>query len=424
VKALFSTVNRKIRGTNPSSLLSSGLLGLLLISYMYGVYVVVITLGTFPFGSIPDESFIQTSRYWLINTLTLICLALTIVPVSRWLYQRVNDLIFGQQDNPYALPSMISQRLRGMQNPELTLPAITENIATALHLPYVAVELNCDDRKVFASGSPGTQTTHHPFPLQYLDQPLGRLVASGRSANYPLTQSDHHILQEIAQQIGIALYLASMTEVLQNSREEIVVAREEERRRIRNDLHDGLAPTLSSFQLQLGAIRKLMVVNPGEAEIIIQELGRDLKQATQDIRDLVYHLRPPMLDELGLIGAIQNLGLLDDHLQLELDVPDPMPPLSAATEVALFRIVSEAVHNVAKHADATVCMIRITLDPEVLSLTVTDNGQGVPAGYSNGIGLQSMRERASELGGAFSIQSVDPSGTCVEVRLPWRDTHR
>jgi signal transduction histidine kinase len=249
-------------------------------------------------------------------------------------------------------------------------------------------------------------------------------VASGRSANYPLTQSDHHILQEIAQQIGIALYLASMTEVLQNSREEIVVAREEERRRIRNDLHDGLAPTLSSFQLQLGAIRKLMVVNPGEAEIIIQELGRDLKQATQDIRDLVYHLRPPMLDELGLIGAIQNLGLLDDHLQLELDVPDPMPPLSAATEVALFRIVSEAVHNVAKHADATVCMIRITLDPEVLSLTVTDNGQGVPAGYSNGIGLQSMRERASELGGAFSIQSVDPSGTCVEVRLPWRDTHR
>ncbi len=409
---------------NPNSFIGAGLLGILLVSYILTIYVSAIALGTFPFGETPSGSLSPSNQPWYVNLVAVVLLALTIWPVSRRLHQGINELVFGQQDNPYALPSLISQRLRGMQNPELTLPAITENIATALHLPYVAVELNGDDRKVFASGSPGTQATHHSFPLQYLDQPLGRLVASGRSANYPLSQSDHHILQEIAQQIGIALYLASMTEVLQNSREEIVVAREEERRRIRNDLHDGLAPTLSSFQLQLGAIRKLMAVNPGQAETILQELGRDLKQATEGIRDLVYHLRPPMLDELGLIGAIQNLGILDSHTQLELDVPDPLPPFSAATEVALYRIVTEAVHNVAKHANATRCTVRITTDPEVLSLTITDNGQGMPTGHSDSIGLQSMRERASELGGAFSIQPVDPSGTCVEVRLPWRDTHR
>ncbi len=409
---------------DPNSFIGAGLLGILLVSYILTIYVSAIALGTFPFGETPSGSLSPSNQPWYVNLVAVVLLALTIWPVSRWLYQRVYDLIFGQQDNPYALPSMISQQLRGTQNPELTLPDIAESIATALHLPYIAFELDGDGRKVFTYGSPQPRAARHLFPLQYLDQLMGRLIASGRSANYPLSQSDHHILQEIAQQIGIALYLASMTEVLQSSREQIVVAREEERRRIRNDLHDGLAPTLSSFQLQLGAIRKLMFENPEEAEIILQELSGDLKHATGEIRELVYDLRPPMLDELGLIEAIQNLGILDTHTQLELDVPDPLPPFSAATEVALYRIVTEAVHNVAKHANATRCTVRITTDPEVLSLTITDNGQGMPTGHSDSIGQQSMRERASELGGAFSIQPVDPSGTCVEVRLPWRDTHR
>ena len=409
---------------NPNSLIGAGLLGFLLVSYIVTIYVTVIAMGTFPFGETPNGGLSPANQPWYVNLVAAVLLGLTIVPVSRWLNHGINELVFGQQDNPFALPSMINQQLRGMQIPQLTLPAVSENIATALHLPYVAIELDGDEGRVFAYGSAQTPAARHLFPVNYLDQPMGNLIASGRSANYPLSQSDRQVLQDIAQQIGIAVYLANMTEVLQTSREAIVVAREEERRRIRNDLHDGLAPTLSSFRLQLGVIRRLMAVNPGEAEIIIEELSRDLKQATHGIRDLVYHLRPPMLDELGLIGAIQNLELLDDDLQLELDMPDPLPPLSAATEVALYRIVTEAVHNVAKHASATTCSIRITIDPEVLSLTITDDGQGMPAGYSNGIGLQSMHERAAELGGSFSIQPADPSGTCIEVHLPWRDTHR
>jgi two-component system NarL family sensor kinase len=421
VKTLSSALKGKLRGINPSSLLNSGLLGLVLILYIYVVYAIIITLGTFPLGREPDLSLIQTSRHWLINSVTLLCLALTIVPVGRWLQTHVNDLVFGQEGNPFALPSMISQRLRGMQNPQLSLPPIVESIAKSLHLPYVAIELGGDDRNAFTYGSPQTQATNHMFPIQHLDQPLGRLIVSSRSAGYPLAQSDHHILQEIALQIGVALHLASMTEVLQTSREEIIVAREEERRHIRNDLHDGLAPTLSSFQLQLGAIRKLMFDDPEQAGIILQDLSGDLKHATGEIRELVYHLRPPTLDELGLIGAIQNLDMLDSDLQLKLDAPDPLPPISAATEVAIFRIVTEALHNVAKHAEATICVVSLATDPEVLVLTITDNGRGMPTDYSNGVGLHSMRERAAELGGTFSIQPANPSGTCIEVRLPWRD---
>jgi signal transduction histidine kinase len=228
-------------------------------------------------------------------------------------------------------------------------------------------------------------------------------------------------LQECAQQIGIALYVAQLTDVLQTSREKIVIAREEERRRIRNDLHDGLAPSLSSFQLQLGAIRKLMTQNPKQAEQMGIELSADLRNATAEIRQLVYDLRPPMLDELGLIKSLSNMRLTSSSLQLEVLAPDAMPELSAAMEVAIYRIATEAVHNVVRHADATICTIGITINTETLTLTITDNGQGIPAEHLNGIGTQSMRERAVELGGTLAVQSVDPNGTRIEVHLPWRD---
>ena len=258
-------------------------------------------------------------------------------------------------------------------------------------------------------------------PIRYLDQPLATLLVSHRAAQRPFTDSDYAVLQECTQQIGIALYVAELTAVLQTSREQIIIAREAERRRIRNDLHDGLAPTLSSFQLQLGAIRRLLTQNPAQAEPIIAELSTDLRQATAVIRQLVYDLRPSLLDELGLIEAIKNVHLAETPLQLDVIAPDPMPLLSAATEVAVYRIVTEAIHNIVKHTKATTCTITLTFGTENMILTILDNGQGIATNHLSGIGIQSMRERAAELGGTFAIQPAESVGTCIEVRLPWRN---
>jgi signal transduction histidine kinase len=172
------------------------------------------------------------------------------------------------------------------------------------------------------------------------------------------------------------------------------MAREEERRRIRNDLHDGLAPTLSSLQLQVGAMRKLIHQNPDQAEAIANDLREDLRQATADIRQLVYDLRPPRLDELGLVGAIKSFRATGTEVHFEVIAPDPMPTLPAAVEVAVYRITSEAVHNVAKHTKATACVICIEVTEGSLILSVTDNGKGLPAKLEGGVGLQSMKERA------------------------------
>ncbi len=226
------------------------------------------------------------------------------------------------------------------------------------------------------------------------------------------------LLKDIAQQLGIALRAAQLSAELQASRERLVIAREEERRRIRNDLHDGLAPTLSSLQLQLGAARNLVRRNPEQAEALINELREDMRNATAEIRQLVYDLRPPMLDELGLVGAMRNSKFQGSEVRIDVHAPEPMPQLPAAVEVAVYRIASEALHNVVKHAQATTCQIHIELDGGCLILKVIDDGKSLSPDAQAGIGIHSMKERAAELGGTLIVQSGEPSGACILARIP------
>jgi signal transduction histidine kinase len=226
------------------------------------------------------------------------------------------------------------------------------------------------------------------------------------------------LVHDLAQQVSITLYAAQLSGDLQQSRERIVTAREEERRRIRRDLHDGLGPTLAALQLQLASLQRHLRHNPDQAETIAQELRADLATATADIRRLVYDLRPPLLDELGLVGAWQQLQTLLPETVLVVEMPAFLPPLSAATEVALYRIANEAILNVAKHAYATQCYLTLALNDTQLNLTISDNGVGLPPDHNIGVGLHAMRERALELGGSCHISTVAPQGTEVRVTFP------
>jgi signal transduction histidine kinase len=418
VKQFFLGLKQRIMTLNPSRLLSSILLGFILVIYVYLVYVIVVSLGTFPFGKIPNGSLLPSSDQRVLNVIALLVLSLTFVPISRWLQGHINDLIYAQHDNPYAIPALINQQLRGMHNPHLTLNSVVETLGTKLHLPYVALVVD-NPQQTFTFGTKQVQAAIVQYPVRYLDQPLGMLVVSNRGLKRPFTDSDDLVLRECAQQIGVALYVLEITAVLQTAREQIVIAREAERRRIRNDLHDGLAPTLAASQLQLGAISKLLAQDPTTANQIIQELRGDLRQATADIRQLVYDLRPPLLDELGLIAAIKNMRLAHDRLNLTINAPEPLPTLPAASEVAIYRITSEALHNIVKHTEASRCTVDLTIKAPTLTLIITDDGQGVSPEQVSGIGIQSMRERAAELGGTFIIQPITPSGTQITVQLPW-----
>jgi signal transduction histidine kinase len=258
--------------------------------------------------------------------------------------------------------------------------------------------------------------------LVYQGEPVGQLILAPRSGETSFGEADRRLLDDIAHQAGVAAHAVQLTADLQRSRERLVTAREEERRRLRRDLHDGLGPQLATQTLKLEAARDLVPVDPGRAVELLSGLIDDSQSAIADIRQLVYALRPPALDELGLISALreQIAHYASDRLSTTLDAPERLPSLPAAVEVAAYRIVQEALTNVLKHARANACSIRLALvgkgPHRTLGLEVQDDGVGLPAQHRTGIGLSSMRERAEELGGAFMIESG--RGTRVSAYLP------
>src|SRR5581483_8587124 len=232
--------------------------------------------------------------------------------------------------------------------------------------------------------------------------------------------ADLRLLDGLAHQVGIAAHAVRLTADLQRSREQLVTAREEERRRLRRDLHDGLGQALAALTLQLDAVRNLLPHDPVAAVPLVSDLKAETQAAITDIRRLVYELRPPALDELGLVLALREHIEQYNHadgLSVRLEAPERLPPLPAAVEVAAYRISLEALTNVVCHANARSCMMRLTL-MDGLCLEVIDDGCGLPVRRSRGVGLRAMCERAAELGGTCLIESPQTGGTRVLARLP------
>jgi signal transduction histidine kinase len=208
---------------------------------------------------------------------------------------------------------------------------------------------------------------------------------------------------------------------LQRSREDLVSAREEERRRLRRDLHDGVGPRLAALMLELETAGDLVSENP-DASALMAKLSGQAREIVSDVRRSVHALRPPALDELGLVGALEEGATQYGPAGLRISVEDPeeLSRLPAAVEVACYRIVQEALTNVVRHAGASNCSIRIRPDEEasVLVVEVEDDGRGIRDHDRKGVGLISMRERTEELGGRCTVRRLGDGGTLVTALLP------
>jgi signal transduction histidine kinase len=255
----------------------------------------------------------------------------------------------------------------------------------------------------------------------YQREEIGRLVLSPRAPGEGFSNADRSLLEDLARQAEVAVHAVRLTTDLQHSRERLVATREEERRRLRRDLHDGLGAQLAGLNVQAGALRRLIPRDTDAADALVVELRDELRSAIADIRRLVYDLRPPALDDLGLLEALRRLaeryGSEDDQLRVLVEAPEDIPDLPAAVEVAVYRITQEALTNVARHARAQTCVVRLVVNDDV-TLEIVDDGVGIYAERSAGVGLSSMRERASELGGSCVVEPVPEGGTQVLVRLP------
>jgi signal transduction histidine kinase len=347
--------------------------------------------------------------------------AILFQPLRSRLQRGVNRLIYGERDDPYAVTSRLGKRLEATLAPESVLPTIVETIAQALKLPYAAILLNEGEgfRTAAAYGSPSGEP--ETLPLIYQREEIGRLLLSPRAPGEVFSDADRSLLEDLARQAEVAVHAVRLTTDLQHSRERLVATREEERRRLRRDLHDGLGGQLAGLNIQAGALRRLIPRDPDAADVLVVELRDELRSAIADIRRLVYDLRPPALDDLGLLEALRRLaeryGAEDNQLRVLVESPEDIPDLPAAVEVAVYRVVQEALTNVARHARAQTCIVRLTVNDDV-ALEIVDDGVGIPAERSAGVGLSSMRERASELGGSCVVHPTREGGTQVLVHLP------
>ena len=406
----------------------------------------------------------------------------------------------------------LGERLDAAGAPQEALGAAARTVAEALRLSYVGVEV--DGRLVASSGRLGPEPVRE-IGLPFAGETIGLLTVQTRHDDF--SRSDEALLADLARQVAVVAHAVSLTDALRHSRERVVSLREEERRRLRRDLHDGLGPTLAGIALGIDTVRRGLAAaaaspaaspvaaaspaaspglpasvgspaspgssvspglpaspgssaspgsaaSPGLSALVgspaspdspasvglpaspgssvspgssaspgssvspglpapaaslaadrLAALRLEAERAVDDIRRIVYDLRPPVLDELGLEGAVREQAARLGGAVVE--VLEPLPPLPAAVEVAAYRIAVEALANAHRHASGAPVTVSLSLNGG-LRLAVADGGAGLPSGFRAGVGISSMRERAAEVGGGFTIGPAIPCGTLVVAELP------
>ncbi len=254
--------------------------------------------------------FEEDSRGWL----SVLATALVVVlfhPLREVLQRWANYLIYGERDAPYTVISRLGQRLETAFAPESVLPVLVETVAHSLKLPYVAANIKAVDgtfqpAAVYSTAVKAPRAELLRLPLVFQQETIGEMVCAPRAPCESFSCSDLRLLADLAHSVGAPVHAVHLTADMrrlavnsQQSREHLVLAREEERRRIRRDLNDGPGPTLAALALSASSVADLVETNPQAAAGLAMEIQRKIHSSIGDIRRLVYELRPPALDELA-----------------------------------------------------------------------------------------------------------------------------
>jgi signal transduction histidine kinase len=371
----------------------------LLSAIVVGVYVGVVVA----VGSIAPSSTLGVTLVAVVAVIAASGRNVVQAGVDRWL--------FGHRRDPYAVVARVGRHVAAASEPLEALQRLVDALRDALRLPYVAF----DGALTVTSGE--AVAGWHTEPAFALGQQVGELHAGFRKAGERFSAEEKAAIAEVGSRAATLAYAASLVDDVAQSRARIVLAREEERRRLRADLHDGVGPTLAGTAHQMDALARRMSSGPSELHDRAVEIRERLRDVVGDVRAVTHGLRPPVLDHVGLAGALRRL--LDGFDVPECTVSiDAWGDLPAAVEVAAYAIASEAMSNAVRHSAAG----RIHLDARVedgsLVVSVSDNGRGMPARTHGGLGLISMGERAVEVGGRLDVIGRPGGGTIVRAFLP------
>jgi signal transduction histidine kinase len=334
-------------------------------------------------------------------------------PLRVHLRTVVDELLFGGRPDPLAAVTHVATQVatRVGDDPALALSDIRE----ALVLPYAGVWV--DGVEVVSSGAPVPHTRRLPLALG--DGRSGEIVLGMRTGDLNLTEGDERVLRIVTPLLAQTMRAHALAADLRASRGHAIVAIEEERRRLRRDLHDGLGPTLSGIAFTADAARNSLG-DANAADELLRTVRADAVAAIGEIRRLVYGMRPPSLDELGHVPALRQWAVQvraadGAPFVVDIDAPMALDALPAAVEVAAYRIAVEAITNAARHSASHRARATIAIEDAHLSIAVCDEGRS--RRWSVGVGISSMRERAAEVGGTLTT-TPSVNGGSVVARLP------
>ncbi|MGI5486401.1 sensor histidine kinase [Microtetraspora malaysiensis] len=343
------------------------------------------------------------------NAVAAAGVALAAEPTRRYLGRTTGRILYGRRADPQEAAARLAERLAATSVPDEIVAALADAVTDVTGTPYLRVRLGPQDTplKVIERGGPPRVAL--TVPLSFQGEALGSLDVAEGSA---------WTLRRLALQAGAALAAAHRQMALQHSRRLLVTAREEERRRISRDLHDGLGPVLAGIGFSVDAAGNALRDDPDRASSLLAHIREQVGEAGTSVRHLVRGLRPPELAQLGLGPAIEyaSASLHASGVAVKAGVCDTSG-LGAAVETAAYLVAREALTNAIRHSAARHCAVRLSRTATALTVTVADDGTGLPELVTPGVGLSSMRERVAELGGTLTFTSGDP-GTTVIASIP------
>ena len=346
-------------------------------------------------------------------------IALAVDPVRRFVQRRVDRLVHGDAREPLAAVERVGERLASVSDPELLLSSLLDGVVESLRLAGASID-------VTGRGQSGVLTVGRvgggddvAIPLLLDEELIGALIVSPRPGER-LDQRTRRALDSVLPTLAVAALLAVKVAEVAESRVRLISARDEERRLVRRELHDGFGPALAGIGYGLAAVRHLIRVDPLAADDLLKGLGHEIDARVEDVRTLARDLVPPALLDLGLLAALHELaerhrasGIEFEVITCgELDVPTEM-------STTLYGLVAEATRNVVRHSMATRCTITVRTADNTVVVEVSDDGVGFDDAVVTGVGLQSMRERALALRGRLDIEHPT-EGSLVRVTAPLR----
>lgn len=380
------------------ALVTSLLIGLLLVTYAS-----IVTVG---------DRLLSAS----VGPVAAVSVALLALPLRERIGRWVVRFLYGDRDRPDRVVDAVARRVVARATPDEMVAAVVADVAAGLRLPWIAVEVPNADRPFAECGTREIDVEPESIELLHLGRWIGQLSVQPRRGEDRLGDRDRAALTALAPYIGSLVDGARAAALLRESRDRLVRVREEERRRLRRDLHDGLGPVLTGVALMTDVAQNTLASDPQVAREALVQTRAELSRALDEIRRLVDALRPPVLDELGLVGSIAQQGERFTGLRVTVEHEGDLSSLPAAVEVAAFRIVLEAMTNVARHASATSVCVRLCRSDD-LEIEVVDDGSQSTT-WVAGVGITSMSDRATEIGGVLSVGPGAAGGGRVAARLP------